>query len=124
MNPLDPLTRLLGTLRTERIRKGRTDDPVAERPVGTPRTTAPPQTSRAVTLEQRLKARLALTADRSPQRIAALLVETVLSSELGEQLTFDPAFAALKDRVSSQLLADPELTEELAALANRLGDAA
>jgi hypothetical protein len=56
--------------------------------------------------------------------MAALLVETVLSSELGEQLAFDPAFPALKERVTSQLLADPELTEELAALANQLGNAA
>jgi hypothetical protein len=122
LDPLDPLSKLLSAL--HRSRAGGVRGPTA--PARTENSefaqAAAAHRPAPATLEQRLRARLAQSKDRSPQHLGRLFVDTVLVGELGDSLAADPAFAALKDDIAAQLLGDPELNADLSALVQQLSE--
>ena len=79
-------------------------------------------TDRGVLLETRLRVRLAAVDAANPEKARQAFVETVLLSQLGDELARDPAFADVVATVSNQLHSDAPTRARLADLIASLRD--
>lgn len=77
---------------------------------------------RNLQLEARLRLRLAEVEGANPEKARQAFVETVLLSQLGEDLARDPAFAEVVAKVSDQLDTDAQTRAQLADLIASLRD--
>ena len=112
MTGLDPANQLAALIRVQVASLRRRQDP--KTPAG--RRSAPaadsnaPQPDLAAVVAHRIRS---ISAD-DPQRerkAFRIFLETVLLSELGQQLVGDPAFALMVDHVQGQMESDPELAQ-------------
>jgi hypothetical protein len=116
MDPLRPFLALVRSLSTGATSSKNARD----------RQSAPSSSDQATeitirTVEQRLQAELAVFVRAwNSQRAREVFVGRVLLHELGENLSADPAFSELIQRVSSQLGSDPRLSARLDELLQQL----
>jgi DNA-binding transcriptional regulator YbjK len=120
MDPLRPFTSLVDSLwrtRTDKIAAEKTQE------VGEPQTdpATPPaikqvQESLETRLRQRIRQRGSLNADLARD----VFVETVLAWEIGEHVIRTPGFEEITHQVSSQIAADPQLSDRLNELLREL----
>ncbi len=112
MTPLDPANPLAALIRVQvaSLRKRE-----AGRSAGSPSQAAPTEQAGgagdlAGVVAQRIRAIPEDDPDRE-RKAFRLFLETVLLSELGEQLVSDPSFTVMVDHVQRQLESDPELAQ-------------
>lgn len=112
MTGLDPTNQLAALIRVQVASLRRRQDPKTatgrrQPPVAG---SAQPQPDLAALVAQRVRS---ISAD-DPQRerkAFRIFLETVLLSELGQQLVGDPAFVLMVDHVQEQMESDPELAQ-------------
>lgn len=112
MTGLDPTNQLAALIRVQVASLRRRQDPktAAGRRQPSAADSAQPQPDLAALVAQRVRS---ISAD-DPQRerkAFRIFLETVLLSELGQQLVGDPAFALMVDHVQEQMESDPELAQ-------------
>jgi hypothetical protein len=73
-------------------------------------------------LRTRVRARLTRIGLNDPRLAREVFVETVLTTELGENLSRDPAFIEMVKRVAEHIGADARLGERLHSLLRSLAD--
>lgn len=111
MSGLDPTNHLAALIRVQVASLRRRQD--IKSPVGKRQpviTDAPSTSDLATVVAQRIRC----IAPDDPQRerkAFRIFLETVLLSELGQELVGDPAFARMVDHVQSQMEGDPELAK-------------
>jgi len=111
----DPLRPFVQIIRASLASKS--TRPASDRATGTSPSSSPEaRTTPNGSLQSRLAARLSAIDRNNTSRMRKTFVETVLLSELGENLAQDPAFAELVNRVSEQLGAHPTIGPRLQAL--------
>lgn len=109
MTAVDPTHHLAALIRVQIASLRRRQEAkagVSPRPAGTD--SAPETSDPAVVVAQRIRS---IGAD-DPQRerkAFRIFLETVLLSELGQQLVADPAFVQMVDHVQAQMESDPDL---------------
>jgi hypothetical protein len=109
---LDPANQLAALIRVQVASLRRRQDPktAAGRRSAPAADSNAPQPDLAAVVAQRIRS---ISAD-DPQRerkAFRIFLETVLLSELGQQLVGDPAFALMVDHVQGQMESDPELAQ-------------
>jgi hypothetical protein len=72
------------------------------------------------TLRSRLRERIAQLGLADPRRAREAFVEVILSAELGEELSRDPAFSDVVKRVADEIAADSGLGTQLQSLLQAL----
>lgn len=77
-------------------------------------------TGSSTDLRTKLRSRLVEVGIEDPDRARQTFVETVLLSQLGDELARDPAFGDLVAQVADQLRSDRELRTRLSELIERL----
>jgi len=115
---VDSIRPFVTLIRTLSRKKVEAPDGVAEPDVAgdTYANRAPTEADRNSELETRLRARLAAVDASNPEKARQAFVETVLLSQLGEDLAKDPAFADVVAKVSDQLLCDAQTRAQLTSL--------
>jgi len=114
VDSIRPFATLIRTLSRKKVEA---PDGVAEPDVaGDTSNRAPTEADRNSELEARLRARLAAVDASNPEKARQAFVETVLLSQLGEDLAKDPAFADVVAKVSDQLLCDAQTRAQLTGL--------
>jgi hypothetical protein len=115
---VDSIRPFVALIRTLSRKKVEAPDGVAEPDIAgdTSANHAAAEANRNSELESRLRARLAAVDASNPEQARQTFVETVLLSQLGEDLARDPAFADVVARVSDQLLCDAQTRAQLANL--------
>jgi hypothetical protein len=116
---IDPTTQLAALIRAQVTALRRREKPVGRRQEAGPNDKAAAQPDLASAVAQRVRS---LDPD-DPQRARKALrifLETVLLSELGQELVGDPAFALMVDHVQQQMEIDPELAKASAEAARLL----
>ena len=115
---VDSIRPFIGLIRTLSRKKVGAADGVAEPSVAgdPPANDAPAAADRNSQLETRLRVRLAVVDAANPDKAEQAFVETVLLSQLGDDLAGDPEFADIVAKVSAQLQSDSQTRAQLAAL--------
>lgn len=114
MDPLRPLASLIRSLRTAaKSRTAQSTRTAGAREAVThgaanAAPSAPPQA-----IASRLHARLVTIGEWNPARARELFVECILLNELGEDLSRDPGFAELVQKVSTELGGEPAVSARL-----------
>jgi len=111
MPALDPTSQLAALIRVQVAslrRRNKVNTSAAERKPSTGG--APVAKDLAALVAQRVRTIEADDPSREKKAFRVFL-ETVLLSELGQELLGDPAFATMVDHVQSQMEADPELAK-------------
>jgi hypothetical protein len=124
MDPLRPFAGLIRTLWKSSTPSTTQKDALA--PASTANTEeAQSETAAALeesTLRTQIRARLRRIGLNDPRLAREVFVETVLTTELGENLSRDPAFTDMVKRVAEHIGADTRLGERLHSLLRSLAD--
>jgi len=124
MDPLRPFAGLIRTLWKSTTPSTTQKD--ASAPASTANTEeAQSETAAALeesTLRTRMRARLTRIGLNDQRLAREVFVETVLTTELGENLSRDPAFTDMVKRVAEHIGADARLGERLHSLLRSLAD--
>ena len=114
MDPLKPFGTIIRSIwsRTTR-RTERNEKSVDESVVADSRANRTSEVPSANPLRSRLQVRMSRIGDWNSSLARETFVETILISELGDNLVMDPAFADLVRKVSAQLSSDPKLSARL-----------
>jgi hypothetical protein len=124
LDPLRSLAELVRTLTRSRSEtRGETPETQRQRGANDPsRITAQPPTAISATeaLRARLRQRLRAIGTADRRRAREAFVETVLSAELGDAVTLDPAMAEIIGKVAQQLGNDASTDRDLALLFEEL----
>ncbi len=112
MTGLDPANQLAALIRVQvsSLRRRQTAGPELGRRQPATTTPHPPGPDLATVVAQRIRS----VARDDPQRerkAFRIFLETVLLSELGQELVSDPTFALMVDHVQSQMESDPDLAK-------------
>jgi hypothetical protein len=124
LDPLRSLAELVRTLTRSRA-NGRGSTPETQRqrsaPDNSPITERPPTAISATeALRERLRRRLRTVGNADPRRAREAFVETVLASELGDEVTLDPGMAEIVSKVAQQLGSDAATDRDLGLLFDEL----
>lgn len=111
MDPLRPFLTLVRALWTDSAASVKaTRRPPVD---GSGSTSAAGEVAASMPIERRLQSQLAALRSWNPQRAREIFVTQVLLGELGQQLTLDPAFMDLVQKVSAQLGNELKLSARL-----------
>ena len=124
MDPLRPFAGLIRTLWKSTTRSTTQKDALA---AASTTNTEESQSETAAALEEstlrtHIRARLTRIGLNDPRLAREVFVETVLTTELGENLSRDPAFTDMVKRVAEHIGADARLGERLHSLLRSLAD--
>lgn len=124
MDPLRPFAGLIRTLWKSTTRSTTQKDALA---AASTTNTEESQSETAAALEEstlrtQIRARLTRIGLNDPRLAREVFVETVLTTELGENLSRDPAFTDMVKRVAEHIGADARLGERLHSLLRSLAD--
>ena len=111
MDPLKPLTSLVRSLRASR--KAAASQSQSQRPADGPAPDAVAPIASIDALHSRLRPRLAALPAWDRARARELFVESILLTELGDDLARDPGFTELIHQVSRHLGNEPEVSARL-----------
>jgi hypothetical protein len=125
MDPLRPFAGLIRTLWKSTTASTARKDALASAAT-TSAEESPSETAAAAleetTLRTRIRTRLTRVGLNDPQLAREVFVETVLTTELGENLSQDPAFTDLVKRLAEHIAADTHLGDQLHSLLRSLAD--
>lgn len=121
MDPLKPFGTLIRSVWDKSVRRSeRRENSVSTTSADTSRASGVAESSALNPVQSRLRARVSALAVWDEAQARELFVETVLLSELGNDLERDPAFAAMVRNIGRQLATDPALSRRLDVLLKEL----